>query len=56
MKGDSSTNEDTLKTIKSNFEKTSNSQTLGTSFKTDTLGYSVTGEGMSPKDLMKMRK
>jgi len=24
--------------------------------KTDTLGYSLTGTGMLPKDLMKMRK
>lgn len=47
-----------MKTIKSNFEKTNNSGTLfeNKSFKNDTLNYSLTGTGMSPKDLMKMRK
>lgn len=46
-----------MKTIKSNFQKTSNSGTLtldNKSMKTDTLGYSQTG--MLPKDLAKMRK
>lgn len=46
-----------MKTIKSNFLKTSNTGTLDNkSMKTDTLGYSLTGTGMLPKDLMKMRK
>jgi len=46
-----------MKTIKSNFEKTTNNETLNNkSIKSDTLGYSMTDTGISPKDLMKMRK
>lgn len=54
--GGDTTAEDTMKTIKSNFQKTNNSGTIlqtGT-MKTDTLSYSMTD--MSPKELMQMRK
>lgn len=60
-KSQDSTNEDTMKTIKSNFEQTgSNSGTLNTgtlenkSLKQDTLDYSMTG--MTAKDRIRMKK
>lgn len=56
IKSGNSTAEDTMKTIRSNFEKTnSNNSTIFDKSldKTNTLNYSISA---TPKDLMKMRK